>query len=105
MKKINLLLIAAVILFGTIGCDVAKNLNIAEVESLHIQCDANQDVNFGGEFTGRVVANLRSGKSVVAPREKGTAIVFPSFINHRITKITKGTRRSIVGWITGPPYR
>lgn len=40
-----------------------------------------------------------------APREKGTIIIFPSFIMHRVTPITKGTRQSIVGWVSGPPYR
>lgn len=44
-------------------------------------------------------------KTVVAPRKKGTVVVFPSFIMHRVTPITKGTRRSIVGWISGPPFR
>lgn len=39
------------------------------------------------------------------PREKGTIIIFPSFIMHRVTPITKGTRHSIVGWVSGPPYR
>ncbi len=42
---------------------------------------------------------------VKAPRSIGTVIVFPSFIRHRVTPITKGTRRSIVGWVSGPPYR
>ncbi|MFT5169261.1 MAG: PKHD-type hydroxylase [Saprospiraceae bacterium] len=31
--------------------------------------------------------------------------LFPSFIIHRVTPITKGTRQSIVGWVSGPPYR
>jgi hypothetical protein len=78
MKRINFLLIATVILFGTIGCDVAKNLNIAEVESLHIQYDANQDVNFGGKFTGRVVANLRSGKEVDVTKSRYLTVGGPN---------------------------
>ena len=40
-----------------------------------------------------------------APRRKGSVIVFPSFIMHRVTKITAGKRNSIVGWLSGPPYR
>ena len=38
-------------------------------------------------------------------REKGTVIVFPSFLNHRVTPITKGTRYSLVSWIQGPKFR
>lgn len=44
-------------------------------------------------------------KTVSAPRKQGTVIIFPSFIMHRVTPITKGTRRSIVGWIGGAPFR
>ena len=40
-----------------------------------------------------------------APKEKGTIIIFPSFIMHRVTPITRGMRQSIVGWVSGPPYR
>lgn len=40
-----------------------------------------------------------------APRRKGTVVVFPSFILHRVTKVMSGTRNSIVGWLSGPPFR
>jgi PKHD-type hydroxylase len=35
----------------------------------------------------------------------GSAIVFPSFIEHRITPVTKGIRKSLVLWNLGYPYR
>jgi PKHD-type hydroxylase len=38
-------------------------------------------------------------------REKGTVIVFPSFMNHRVTPVTKGERSSLVSWIQGPKFR
>jgi PKHD-type hydroxylase len=38
-------------------------------------------------------------------KEKGSVIVFPSFINHRVTPVTKGVRRSLVSWIQGPKFR
>ncbi len=44
-------------------------------------------------------------QAVKAPRNQGTAIVFPSFVLHRVTPVTKGCRRSIVGWVHGPPFR
>lgn len=39
------------------------------------------------------------------PREQGTAIIFPSFLVHRVAPITSGTRYSLVSWISGPPFR
>ena len=38
-------------------------------------------------------------------RVKGTTIVFPSFIKHRVTPLTRGKRYSLVTWYEGPPFR
>lgn len=40
-----------------------------------------------------------------APRGLGTLIIFPSYVMHRVTPVTSGSRMSIVGWVSGPPYR
>lgn len=37
-------------------------------------------------------------------RKKGTIIIFPSFLGHRITPIKKGIRYSVVGWVHGPTF-
>lgn len=36
--------------------------------------------------------------------KKGNLIVFPSFIGHKVHPVTKGTRKSLVGWIHGPNF-
>jgi PKHD-type hydroxylase len=41
----------------------------------------------------------------VAPRARGKIIFFPSFMLHEVTPVTKGTRHSLVGWVTGPLFR
>lgn len=38
-------------------------------------------------------------------KKKGTVLVFPSFILHRVTPVTKGVRKSLVSWIEGPKFR
>jgi len=40
-----------------------------------------------------------------APRTRGTLIAFPSYVLHRVTPITRGVRKSVVAWITGPKFR
>ena len=37
-------------------------------------------------------------------RTRGTAIFFPSFINHAATPVTKGTRHSLAAWFEGPKF-
>ena len=56
-------------------------------------------------YEGGDLRFMINNRIVNAPREKGTIIIFPSFVMHRVTPITKGTRQSIVGWVSGPPYR
>jgi PKHD-type hydroxylase len=40
-----------------------------------------------------------------APRGKGVVFIFPSYMMHRVTKVTKGTRRSFVLWVGGDHYK
>jgi len=37
-------------------------------------------------------------------KKKGSAVVFPSFTQHRVLPITRGKRIALVCWISGPPY-
>ncbi len=41
----------------------------------------------------------------IAPRDRGTVIAFPSYVLHRVTPCTKGTRKAIVAWTTGPQFK
>ena len=52
----------------------------------------------GGDF------EMRGLENKVPRLEKGSIIVFPSFIEHRVTPVTEGIRYSLVSWFVGPPY-
>ena len=43
-------------------------------------------------------------ETAVQLKSKGSIIVFPSYIWHKVKPITKGTRYSIVMWTSGWPY-
>ena len=36
------------------------------------------------------------------PHKKGNLFIFPSYLMHRVTPVTKGTRKSLVIWAGGP---
>lgn len=38
-------------------------------------------------------------------RQKGTVVVFPSFLQHRVTEITEGQRHALVGWREGQQWK
>lgn len=51
----------------------------------------------GGEF------NLSTTGKILLT--KGSAVMFPSFIEHRVHPVTKGKRYSLVAWISGPKLK
>ena len=40
-----------------------------------------------------------------APRKAGCVFIFPSFLMHRVSPVTKGTRKSFVLWLGGSHYK
>lgn len=57
------------------------------------------------EYEGGELQFLNAAEYVNAPKDRGTAIIFPSYTAHRVLPLISGCRKSIVGWIAGPPYR
>lgn len=58
------------------------------------------------EYTGGQLEFLTDTDSrFLAPKNKGTIIIFDSRVKHRVRKVTSGCRKSLVGWIEGPPWQ
>ncbi len=48
---------------------------------------------------------FRDGEVKVKNFNPGSAVVFPSFTNHKVEKITSGSRATLAIWIEGPKFR
>ena len=59
----------------------------------------------GAEYCGGDLQFPFPGLSVEGQREVGTAIIFPSYMAHRVSPVTSGVRRSLVAWACGPTFR
>jgi len=46
-----------------------------------------------------------SPKDRIKMQNKGAIITFPSFLNHRVTPVTKGKRMSLIVWAEGKNFR
>ena len=55
----------------------------------------------GGEFLLRDISEPIPDKF----RNRGSVIIFPSILYHKVCPVTSGTRRSLVGWYRGPTWR
>jgi PKHD-type hydroxylase len=63
--------------------------------SLTIQLSESNEYE-GGDFK-----ILRGDVPETFPRDPGSAIVFPSYLLHKVTPVTRGTRKSLVFWLGG----
>jgi PKHD-type hydroxylase len=58
-----------------------------------------------GEYGGGDFEIFDGFPVAVKAKAAGTLLVFPSFMQHRVSPVTWGERRSIVGWLCGPKFR
>ncbi len=78
---------------------VPKTINPRKL-SMSIQLTDGADYD-GGDLH----LKLNSQHPRIASREKGDAILFPSWILHGVTPVTRGVRKSLVIWAEGPEWK
>jgi len=82
--------------------DIGSNLYSHRKLSISIQLSDENEYR-GGNLETHTTGNLEDSK--VYSKKIGSAIIFPSYIVHRVTPVTKGTRKSLVWWVGGCPFK
>ena len=59
-------------------------------------------LNDPSKFEG---GNLEIAGKNLSPMKQGHAAIFASFLQHRVTPVTKGVRKSLVVWFSGEPFK
>lgn len=54
---------------------------------------------------GELQVKIDNDTPITLEQKRGRVWFFPSYILHRVTPVTKGTRRSLVLWIGGPEFK
>lgn len=57
------------------------------------------------EYEGGDLELMFSSDPISVTRTRGDVIIFPSYVLHRVTPLTKGTRYSLVSWLSGPAFK
>lgn len=77
----------------TVPSDMTRKLSIS------VPLSAPSDYDGG-------VLELHQGTTIIqVPQSPGTPIIFPSWLIHRVTPVTRGARYSLVAWVRGPNWR
>ena len=87
-----------------------KDLNIhGKIRKLSVTCSLSDPKDYKGgelEFDFRNTSpgnhNVRKCKEI---KPRGSIVVFPSHVWHRVKPVTKGTRYSLVIWNLGHPFK
>ncbi len=56
-------------------------------------------------YEGGALQVMPSAQEIEAPRTRGSATLFPSFLLHRVTPVSAGERHSLTIWAHGPRFR
>jgi PKHD-type hydroxylase len=68
-----------------------------------VMCLNRPGIDFEG---GQFFMNTGNEKDAFeVEMKRGKIILFPSFLIHRVAPVTKGIRKSLVIWVTGPKFR
>lgn len=57
------------------------------------------------DYEGGDLEILTGINPIKLEKRKGIVWCFPSYILHRVTPVTKGVRRTIVAWVSGPKFK
>jgi PKHD-type hydroxylase len=57
------------------------------------------------EYEGGELQILNSDKPTSIRKERGLITVFPAWTLHQVTPVIKGTRQTLVAWISGPEFK
>jgi PKHD-type hydroxylase len=57
------------------------------------------------DYKGCDLELLYNKDPIIAKKDQGSLIAFPSYTMHKVTPITKGTRHSLVAWINGKSFK
>jgi len=102
--------------FGDIQVTENAQFPVGGFYDWHMDCDTNMAheppvrkismtllLNDPSEFEGGDLELMSPGS--FAELKQGHAICFASFLNHRVNKVKRGVRQSLVVWFGGKPFR
>lgn len=80
-----------------------------KIRKLSVICSLTDSKEYKGGKVEIQIPNPNNKKIVTHEikelKTKGTVVVFPSFIWHRVSPVTKGHRNSLVMWAIGPSFK
>lgn len=84
---------------GMYGWHQDYNANVSRKLSLVLQ------LTDPSEYEGGNLQIMTGGEPQNVRKQRGLLALFPSYVLHQVTPVTKGSRQSLVAWISGPNFK
>jgi PKHD-type hydroxylase len=81
------------------------HLDFDGTSGIHRKISAVLQLTDESEYEGGNLELFPRTKPIIAPKKVGSITIFPSFMLHRVTEVTKGKRNSLVVWVSGYPFK
>lgn len=82
-----------------------KSMDLPETRKLSLSMVLSDPSEYeGGKFQLQT-GSPEEDKLMTVEQLKGRVIGFPSFLLHKVSPVTKGTRKSLVIWVEGPKFK
>jgi PKHD-type hydroxylase len=85
--------------FYNVHCDSHLRNTSGFIRKISFSILLNDPSEFEG---GQLLFHIEKEPIEAKLEKKGDMVLFPSFIPHSVTPVTKGVRKTLVGWICGP---
>jgi PKHD-type hydroxylase len=87
------------------GGHYGYHLDIGQGSASHRKVSLIVQLSDPSEYDGGDFEILRGMNPEKLPNTQGAVILFPSYMLHRVTPVTRGIRRSLVLWVGGSAFR
>lgn len=87
-----------------VGDGIDWHFDVAEAATSTRKLSLSVQLSDPGDYDGGALEFMPRGELAFA-RGRGSVIVFPSYLCHRVTRVTRGARAAMVCWVHGPAFR
>lgn len=86
------------------GASFEWHIDTGTPETRNRKVTISVQLSNAGEYDGGNLELIGEQRGPLA-RAKGNAVAFAAALGHRVTTVSRGTRKALVGWMLGPPFR
>jgi 2-oxoglutarate-Fe(II)-dependent oxygenase superfamily protein len=80
------------------------HIDTGTASTLHRKVTVSVQLSSAAEYDGGQLEFVGEYRELLS-KGQGNATAFSAALGHRVRRVTRGTRRVLVGWMHGPPYR